>query len=66
MDMGECPPAAGEVAQVTAALAAISGAVAAGVPPPVLPLPVTGSPGIRPAAGAAANLQRALAAGSGE
>jgi uncharacterized membrane protein YccC len=66
MDMGECPPAAGEVAQVTAALAAISGAVAAGVPPPALPLPLAGSPGIRPAAGATANLQRALAAGSGE
>jgi uncharacterized membrane protein YccC len=65
MDMGEPPPAADEVAQVTAALAAISGAAAAGVPPPALPLPVTGSPGIRPAAGATANLQRSLAAGFG-
>ncbi len=65
MDRGAGPPAAGEVAQLTAALAAISRALAVGTRPPALPVPVTGSPEIRPAAAAVREVQRALAAASG-
>lgn len=65
MDRGASPPAADEVAQVTAALTAASHAVTAGVPLPALPLPESGSTAIRPAAGAVAEVQRALAAGLG-
>lgn len=66
MDMGESPPAADEVAQLTAALAAISRAALAGTRPPALPLPAGGSPAARPAAVAIRDVQRALAAAAGE
>jgi uncharacterized membrane protein YccC len=65
LDRGASPPAADEVAQVTAALAEVSRAVAAGTRPSGLPLPVTGSPAIRPAAAGVREVQRALAAASG-
>ena len=42
MDWGASPPAAGEVAQLTAALAAISRAMAAGTHPPALPVSAAG------------------------
>lgn len=66
LDLGASPPSADEVAQVTAALGAISRAVNAGAVPAAAPLPADGSPAIGPVAGAVRDVQQALAAGRGE